>query len=391
MTSGRPSVGGWRSRSLATRLLVGQALVLAVGGVTAGLVAGLVGPPLFHRHMLESGTTANPSELAHLDEAYASANTVAITAALALALAAAVVLTWYVGRRLTTPLTEMAEAADRLSHGDYSARVATVGAGPELERLSLALNDAASRLETTEETRRRLLADLAHELRTPLATITAYVDGLEDGVTTWDEEVSRVLHDATGRLTRLAEDLATVSRAEERGLDVAPTDVSEVVEAAVGTVREAYSGKGVRLLVDADPAEALDRRFGSGAEVELDRDRVVQVLTNLLTNALRHTPEGGSVTVATRRDGDVLSVTVADTGEGIAPDQLPHVFERFYRGDSARTRDSRGSGIGLTIARGIAAAHHGSLEAASDGPGTGSTFVLTLPVHQPPEGSTARP
>lgn len=381
-----------RSRpwSLATRLMLAQAIVLTAGAATAAVIAGLVGPPLFHQHLLEAGHAASSPELEHIERAYASANAVTLAAALAIAFCAAAAVTWFSTRRLTTPLTQMANAAARLSQGDYSGRLpsSASSAGPELDRLATAFNDAAVRLEATEETRRRLLADVAHELRTPLATIAAYVDGLEDGVIEWGDDAARVLRDYTERLTRLADDMAIVSRAEEQqpALDPERVGIGEVVEAAVETMRDRYHAKGVDLVTHAQPAVVRGRRHDhrepADVEVELDRARILQVLTNLLTNALRHTPAHGTVTVAARQDGDTLVVSVTDTGEGMTAEQVPHVFERFYRGDTARSRDSGGSGIGLTIARSIAAAHGGSLEACSDGLGQGSTFRLTLPLTQ---------
>ncbi len=369
---------GRRSWSLATRLMIAQALVLVAGILTAALVAQIVGPPLFHKHLLESGQAVTSAELVHIERAYASATTLTLLAALIIAATSAVAVTWYVTHRLTAPLTVLADAAGRLSHGDYDVRIPTLDAGPEFDVLAASLNDAAQRLQTTEVTRRRLLADLAHELRTPLATTTAYLDALDDGVAVWDADTSQVLRGSTARLSRLADDMAMVSRAEERriGLHRAPVDLTDLLDAVAASIGPAFADKGVRLVVE--PVRSAGRR-PARPRLEADRERLEQVLGNLLANALRHTPTGGTVTLEAHDEGDTVRIRVADTGEGIAAEQLPHVFERFYRGDAARTRDSRGSGIGLTIARGIAAAHGGTLTAHSDGPGTGAVFELTLP------------
>lgn len=370
MTSEAPAHG----RSIGTRMVLGQGIVLVACLLTAALVAAVVGPGLFHQHMIEAGHSPNSPEIAHIEAAYTSANVVSLGVALGVALLGAAVVTWYLTRRLTAPLTELTRAAGRLSHGDYTIRVPSAGAGPELDTLGATFNDMAARLQTTEDTRRRMLSDLAHEMRTPLSTIGAYLDGLEDGVAVWETQAARVLRDQTDRLVRLAEDITDVSRAEERQLDLrpAPSSLNDLAWAATQIARTAYTAKGVNLVIDTGRTD--------GVEVSADRQRIGQVLANLLTNALRHTPAGGTVTVATGRDADRAGlITVADNGEGIAADQLPHIFERFYRGDAARNRDASGSGIGLTIARAIAIAHHGSLTASSEGADQGTQMTLTLP------------
>jgi two-component system, OmpR family, sensor histidine kinase BaeS len=191
-----------------------------------------------------------------------------------------------------------------------------------------------------------------------------------------------VLREQAGRLERLADDLSEVSRAEENRLDLhpAPTEVADLVRSAAQAWSAAYRDRGVGLV---DPTTLPQQDPSAGLVVEVDRDRIQQVLGNLLANALRHTPAGGTVSIGTSRVGDAVRIQVADTGEGIDPVQLVHVFERFYRGDTARAHDLGGSGIGLTIARSIALAHGGHLEGHSDGPGQGATFVLTLPLARP--------
>ncbi len=282
-----------------------------------------------------------------------------------------------------TPQRCSSDAAGRLSQGDYDVRIPTLDAGPEFDVLAASLNDAAQRLQTTEVTRRRLLADLAHELRTPLATTTAYLDALDDGV------------DAVGRRR-----LAGAARAAPPGCrgwpttwrwSLGPRNTGWSSTRGRSTWPPCSTRSPPRL-----PRVMPTREFDSSSDrwrrpdaaplagrLVADRERLEQVLGNLLTNALRHTPESGTVTITARDEGDTVLIRVIDDGEGIAPEQLPHIFERFYRGDAARTRGTRGSGIGLTIARGIATAHGGSLTAHSDGPGTGATFELTLPVTPP--------
>lgn len=361
--------------SIGTRLLLAQTLVLVAAIATAALIAALVGPPLFHEHMLKADHTPDPSERMHVEEAYRTASAISLGLAVLTALALALLVSWYLTRRFQKPLTDLTRAAKEVSSGTYGTRVAAEGAGPELDTLATAFNTMAAKLAHTEDTRRRLLSDLAHELRTPVATLNAHLEGLEDGVREWDDATRTVLVDQVARLARLAQDIDAVSRAEEGRLNVEPstTTVADVIEAVLRAHRYAFEAKGVELEVTPGPPTVLT----------VDEARIAQVLTNVLGNALRHTPAAGRVTLAWQTDGAEVAITVTDSGDGISSEQLPHVFERFYRGDTARDREQHGSGIGLTISRAIAEAHGGTLEATSGGPGTGSSFVLTLPLAAP--------
>jgi signal transduction histidine kinase len=266
----------------------------------------------------------------------------------------------------------VADSAARIAGGHYESRVPDPGLGAEFDQLASTINDLAQRLGDVESTRRRLLADLAHEMRTPIAVLEAHLEALEDGIRTLDGETLEVLRSNTARLHRLAEDITAVSRAEEGGLDTrpVPTGTGELVEAAVAAADEAYATKGVRLRVDVGPAPT----------VSVDRDRMGQVLGNLLDNALQHTPPGGRVVVAVQQpDPHWVEIIVNDNGEGIEPRHLAHIFERFYRADPARSRSHGGSGIGLTISRALVEAQGGGLSAASEGPGQGASFTVRLP------------
>ncbi len=363
------------ARSLATRLMLAQLGVLLASVVTAGVVAALVGPPLFHEHLLRAEGRLNPSELLHVERAYLDASLLSLGVAFVVALSAAGLVTWVLARRLRRPLAELSSAAGEIARGRYDRRVAPTGAGSELDQLAHSFNTMATRLEVTEDTRRRLLTDLAHEMRTPVATCTAYLEALDDGVTTWGPETSAVLGQQVDRLARLAADNDDVSRAEEGRLSLEPrrVPVSRLIDNAHSVMQARYSEKGVGL--------SLDRREGRDAHVRVDPQRVGQVLGNLLDNALRHSPTGSTVHIESHVDGAEAVLDVIDDGEGIDVAQLPHVFERFYRGDTARDRKDRGSGIGLTISRAIVEAHDGSLTVRSAGRGHGSTFEVRLPLH----------
>lgn len=371
------------SRGLATRLLAGQVVVLLAGALTAGVVALLVGPPLFREHLVQAGHPADGPELSHLETAYRDASLISVGVALLISMLAATAVTWVFTRRLRRPLAQVTDAAQQLSRGHYATRVPDVGSGTELDTLAEAFNSMASRLEGVEDTRRRLLSDLAHELRTPIATLSAFQEGLHDGVIALGPESRAVLAEQTDRLARLADDINEVSTAEEGRLDLRlrPEPLGDLLLAAGDEMRDRYNRKGVHLVLDGirdAPLDADDIGV-AGLQVVVDRGRFGQVLTNLLTNALRHTPPGGTVRISADRRAEGTVVTVSDDGEGMTPEQLTHVFERFYRGDTARTRDHRGSGIGLTISRALVEAHGGALTATSPGLGQGATLTMTLP------------
>ncbi|QUW85478.1 HAMP domain-containing protein (plasmid) [Streptomyces mirabilis] len=361
-----------RRPGLTGRLVIAQLLVVLAGLLALATVAFVIGPPLLRRHLRRAVGTVSPQLSRHLEDAFLAAGGIALAIAMAACLIAAVVTAVLLTRRLSRPVRALAGAAARLADGDYTARLDAPHLGPEFEALTGAFNTMADALESTERTRRRLLGDVAHELRTPLATIEAYLEGLADGVRTLDAHTLQVLDAQTTRLHRLVEDISLVSRAEEHRLTLSRATVpsARLLEAAAAAVRPAFQTKGVDLRVSVAPRTPA---------LEADADRLVQVLVNLLTNALRHTPAGGAVTLAAEPVGAGVMLSVADTGEGIAAEHLPHVFERFYRADPARDRAHGGSGIGLAIARALVHAHGGTITADSAGPGLGAVFRISLP------------
>ncbi len=365
--TGRPS-------GLATRLMLAQLLVIATGALTLVVAAVLIAPTLFAEHLARTGEDA-PEVRLHAERAFASSFAISLTLATVAALTAAGLVSWFLVRRVAHPVVELADAADAVAAGDYTTRGPTGGFGSELTRLSEAFDHMAERLAATDATRSSLLADLAHELRTPLATLEAYIDGMEDGVVPGDASSFAVMRDQVARLRRLSGDLREAAAAEEHalGLVMTPLDPVAVVRDAIAAARPGYQNKGVDLGLDQAELAPL---------VLADAERVQQVLANLLDNALRHTPAGGRVDMAIGmgREGSV-SITVTDNGEGIDAHQLAHIFDRFHRADPARpVHDGGGSGLGLTIARAIVEDHGGTLTASSAGRGRGSAFTLTLPV-----------
>lgn len=363
-----------RRGSLAARLLGAQSLVLLAGAATTWVVASMVAPGTFHTHLQHAGVGHTAAEAIHVERAFNDSLLIALGVALVTSVLMALGVTAYFTRRVQRSTAAVAESAVDIASGQYRARVPSPGLGSEFDLLATTINELAERLGDVETTRRRILADLAHEMRTPLASIEAHLEAVEDGVRELDEATLAVLHSDTSRLQRLAEDISAVSQAEEGRLESrpVPTMAGTLLESAAAAARDAFDAKGVALLVDADTV---------AGPVLVDPQRMAQVLGNLLDNALRHTPPGGTVKLTVGQpDRRWVELNVGDTGEGIDPAHLPHVFERFYRADAARARSRGGSGIGLTISRALVEAHGGRLSASSGGLGAGATFTVRLPV-----------
>jgi signal transduction histidine kinase len=356
---------------LMRKLLGAQLAVIAAGSAALALVALLLGPSLYHHHIHEALGYVPPTVMHHLDRAFGEALALSLGVGIAAALITAAIVSVFLSSRIVRPVHALAAAAGRVSSGDYNARVKADGGNDELAVLARSFNDMAGSLASTEQRRRRLLSDVAHELRTPLATIDAYLEGLSDGVVAPDDETWTILRHESARLNRLSEDITRVSRAEEHQLALHLEHVppQQLIDAATSAAAPAFAAKGVQ----------LQAAGGDAPDVAVDRDRIGEILANLLENAVRHTPAGGRVTVSARADGDDALITVADTGEGFGADEVERIFERFYRVDPSRSRDRGGSGIGLTISRALAEAQAGTLSAESEGPGRGSRFLLRLP------------
>ena len=267
-------------------------------------------------------------------------------------------------RRLIVPLGDLVDAAARVESGDYSVRVRVRGPR-ELKALSRAFNEMSEHLERSDAERQRLLADVTHELRTPLTVIQGNIEALIDGVRPTDEAHLRAILEDTHVLARLIDDLRTISVAEAGSLPLhrEPTDIAELARDTVASFDAAATTAGVTLRAD-----------GAGSPTAaIDPVRLREVFTNVIANALRYTPRGGSIVVATTQADGHIDVSVRDTGAGIAPDVLPHVFERFARSD-----DSPGAGLGLAIAKSLVVAHGGTIEASSI-VGQGTEIRFTLP------------
>lgn len=363
----------WRRPGIGLRLLAAQAVVLIAGVATTAMVAAMVGPPLFREHLHRAGVAADSLEEAHAEEAYGYATVISIGGALAVSAVAALAVSVYVSRRLQRSVTEVAAAATSVARGQYDIRVSSPRLGEDFDALAVAFNDMASRLEAVESTRQRLFGDLAHEIRTPVAVLEAYIEAIEDGVRSLTPETAAMLRDQTRRLVRFSDEFAALAKAEESAISMAysSVDIRALAQRCAVAAQERFAAKDVVLQL---------RVADDVAPLWADEQRLSQVLSNLLDNALRHTPSGGSVELSAFNRNDKVAVIVSDTGEGVAAEHLPRLFERFYRADNARDREHGGAGIGLAIARALVEAHGGTISAASAGPGAGSTFTVELPI-----------
>lgn len=283
----------------------------------------------------------------------------------------AVILAVILANLIMRPVKALTVAANHLAAGDLSQRVQIKGK-TELSALGQTFNSMAQSLEEAEQRRKALTADVAHELRNPLAVQQAHLEALQDGIYPLTQESLMPILQQNLLLTRLVEDLRTLSLADAGQLQLQPrrVDVAALLTRVLTVHQAQLLAKNIRLRYDP-PAQMV--------QTLLDAERIEQVLHNLLQNALRHTPQNGQIDVVLTQDAEKLLVSVHDSGAGIPPEALPYVFERFYRADKARDRFSGGSGLGLSIARKLAEMHHGSLSAANH-PQGGAIFTLMLPL-----------
>ena len=359
--------------------MLAQTAVLAVGLIIVVVTAVLVGPKMFYHELVESGHADEALGLVHLEDAFRSVSLTASAIGGLSALGIAGVLTFYLYRTIGRSLASFSTAAGEVAAGNYDVRVTSTSLGPEFDSLAGSFNDMAARLDAVDTTRRQMLADLAHEMRTPLASLKGHLEGIEDGVVEWDERTTGILYAQIARLERLARDIRHLTAAEEgmTHLQLTLQDPGQLAAQAAAAVQQDAAAQNISVTA-----------INTGMEVTpvlVDRERMGQVLGNLLENALRHTPSGGAVTVRTDHTPEAVTLTVADTGEGIDPQHLPHVFARFYRAHPGREAHRGGSGLGLAISKSLVEAQCGTLEATSGGPGRGTSFRIRLPRHTPPD------
>jgi histidine kinase len=368
-------------RHLGAKIFFSYLVIILLGVTVLILASQFILPAAFNRHMMDTEMMggmammggSNPMSQLYIDFR-ASFNEALLYAALA-AMAAALVLSFLFSRSVVAPVLAMSRATQRIAAGRYNERVQVPGVD-ELAQLALRFNQMAEKLDQVEAMRRRLIGDVSHELRTPLTAIKGSMEGLMDGVLPANEETFQQIHAEADRLNRLVDDLQELSRVEARAyqLDIRPLDISSLVQTVIKRLAPQADSK--RISLNSDLPAGLP-------PVLADEDRAIQVLTNLTGNGLQYTPEGGRVSVSAKRLNSGVQISVHDTGIGIPPEHLTHIFDRFYRVDASRSRSRHsggGSGIGLTIARALVEAHGGQIWAESPGDAQGSTFAFTLPI-----------
>lgn len=275
-------------------------------------------------------------------------------------------------RHIAAPLHDLAHAAYRIARKDRDQPVKVRGT-TEMIQVASAFNYMVTELNRAEQLRRDLVADVAHELRTPLTVLQGNLRAMLDGVYPIDTVEIANLYDQTRLLSRLVNDLHELAQADadQLPLTLAPLDLGEMVRRLATTFAPIAENNDLTLTTEVDP----DLPF-----VLADSARIAQVINNLFNNAVHHTPPGGQIRLRVQRDDPFVSVSVTDTGKGIQPVHLPHVFERFYRADRARSRNTGGAGLGLAIVKAIVTAHRGQVDAFSAGEGKGAIFTIRLPI-----------
>jgi signal transduction histidine kinase len=343
----------------ATPARLAQGVPVTVDGVVVGTVLTAPGRP-----------GLNPEEMAFLQRV-----NLALLLASAGALVVALVVGVWLARTLTRPLRALTEATHRMAGGALEQAV-PVKSQDEIGELATAFNQMSREVARANNARKQMTADVAHELRTPLTVIAGHVEAMRDGVLPVTPERLTVIYTEIEHLQHLVGDLRTLSQADAGELKLNPQPLSavELLEQVRATFEHPALQRGVTLQLDVQ-----DRL----PAIHADEIRLMQVLSNLLANALRYTPAGGRITLTAAAAGDGVTLSVQDTGPGIAPDDLPHIFDRFYRADKARSDGEGESGLGLAIARAVVEAHGGRIWAESE-PGHGARIHIALPAHNRP-------
>lgn len=367
--------------NLSIKFFISYLVVILIGILVLVSAAEYTVPGAFERHIAEMvrvmGPEASQME-ADLFSNFRRAVNESLVLSTAAASIAAILVSIFVSYQVIAPIRRIMLASQRIADGNYSERVqipdTPIGRRlDELGQMSVSFNQMAAKLEKAEELRKQLIGDIAHELRTPLSTIKGYMEGLMDEVLPAGDETFLQVHQEAERLQRLVGDLQDLNQVEAGvfNLDLKLAAVDDLLKSTLTRLGRQFDEKGVAIKVDVP---------GDLPRILIDPDRISQVLLNIIGNSLQYTPPGGSVTASARRQGRQIQIIITDTGIGIAPEDLPRIFTRFFRVDKSRSRAGGGSGIGLTISRHLVEAHGGSITAESEGPGRGSQFTITLPI-----------
>ena len=366
---------------LAFKLFISYLIVILAGILVQVIVVESVIPGAFQRHMAEMqgmmGRMGGSGRMELFNSFRSGVNEALALSAIA-ALLAAFIASIFISRKLVAPVHAMTQASLRISEGHFEQRVTVPDRdskyADELTQLALAFNRMTEQLQHTEQIRLQLLGDVSHELRTPLTVIKGSLEALVDGVLPATPETFQKIEQEADRLQRLVNDLQELSRVEAGAykLELHPIQPESLIRMAYQRFERQFQEKNIALTSSVSP---------NLPSIQGDSERLLQVLTNLLSNAWQYTPSGGSVHVGASYESNEVVISVQDSGIGIPLENIPQLFTRFYRVDPSRSRQAGGgSGIGLTIARHLVEAHGGRIWAESKGAGEGSTFSFTLPV-----------
>ena len=366
------------------KLLVSFFIIILVLSLVLIAAVELVMPRAFQGHLnfmndlLEDENPILTQHELNLFDSFRRAIYSALSFALPAALISALVLSIAFSNQFVKPIKDLSEASRKISQGKYDQRILLpnkigIDEMDELQHLAINFNQMASKLEKTEDLRRQLIGDVSHELRTPISLIKVSMEGLIDGIVRPSKKLFYQVQIEADRLSKLVNDLQELSIIESGAykLNKEEFNINTVITSVVENLSPQYSRKNIRVILDFQKRKVQE---------SFDIDRIKQVLTNILANAYQYSPKGGTVTIKISADKKYIHVSITDEGRGISREDLPHIFTRFFRADKSRTRNSGGSGIGLTITKQLVEAHGGSINIYSKGIDKGTTVSFTLPI-----------
>ncbi len=362
----------------AVKILIAFLIIIVLTGIITTAVMNLSIQSAFDRHLGRMGegmqTMMGNARGTNIFGSFRAAVNESLLTSFAVAFLIAIAASLLISRLITRPVNALTNASQSIARGEYEYRIPEMEIpADELGQLAVSFNQMAEKLEQTEIMRRQLIGDISHELRTPLTAIKGSMEGLIDGVLPKDESTFTQIYQEADRLQRLVEDLQELSRVEAGQFKLfrKKTSIKNLARTAITTLESAFTRKNVNLNLHSEK---------NLPQINGDPDRILQVLQNLLGNALQFTPSGGDVVIDISRTGNGVEVSVRDNGAGIEERHLDHIFERFYRADPSRSRtNGGGSGIGLTISKTLVEAHGGKIGVESRGKNQGSKFTFTLP------------
>jgi len=332
---------------------------------------------LFMSSLIESEGRALEEHDINLYNNFRSAIYESLIFAIPISLLSAIAISLFFSREFVRPIRDLSIISRKISEGRYSQRIPlpkeiTIDEMDEVKQLAISFNHMASKLEQTEDLRKKLIGDVSHELRTPISLIKASMEGLIDGIIPPSNKTFFQVQVEADRLTKLVNDLQELSIIESGAykLNKEKYAINDVISTVISNLAPQYSKKGIQIITNLEKSKA---------DIYIDIDRIKQVLTNILANAYQYSQKGGTVKITSAEKDNLVTVTISDTGRGISREDLPHIFTRFYRADKSRSRNSGGSGIGLTIAKQLVQAHGGKIWAESQGEDLGTTVSFTIP------------